>query len=125
MLHRVRSVSSGLMISLSSDMSYSGGYNYGTDYQPYTYQKKFAKLDASLRVFAENKRWELALIDRNLTDKLNLVNGIDRTGTGGAFGTTAPVCASRPATGGCLPAADVIGTPTHPRSVTLQATFRY
>ena len=119
------SVASNLMMSFSSDLSYSGKYNYGTDYQPYTEQKSFTKVDASIRLFTNNNQWELALIGRNLSDKRNLVNGIDRTGTGGDYGTTAPVCTSLPATGGCLPAADVIGTPTRGRTLALQATYRY
>lgn len=120
-------VTSGLMASLSADMNYSGKYNYGTDYQPYTVQKAFAKLDATFRVFDEDRKWELAVIGRNLTNKRNLINGIDRTGTGGAFGTTTPVCtAIGPNTPtGCIPYADVIGTPAQPRSVAVQATFRY
>jgi len=120
-------VSSGLMASLSADMSYSSKYNYGTDYQPYTVQKAFAKLDASFRVFTEDKKYELAVIGRNLTNKRNLINGIDRTGTGGVFGSTAPVCTSigPNAPAGCIPYADVIGTPAQPRSVAVQATFRY
>ncbi|GAB3103311.1 TonB-dependent receptor [Aestuariicella hydrocarbonica] len=119
------SLASGLMMSFSSDLFYSGKYNYGTDYQPYTEQQSFFKLDASMRIFSEDNHWELALIGRNLSDERNLVNGIDRTGTGGAYGTTSPVCSSLPATGGCIAAADVIGTPTRGRTLTLQATYRY
>jgi len=119
---------SGFMMSFSADLNYSSKYNYGTDYQPYTVQKAFAKLDASFRLFTEDKKWELAVIGRNLTNKRNLINGIDRTGTGGAFGTTAPVCtaispAATPA--GCIPLADVIGTAARPRSVAVQLTYRY
>lgn len=113
------------MLSFSTDVFYSGKYNYGTDYQPYTEQDSFVKVDSSIRIFSDDNRWELALIGRNLTDRRNLVNGIDRTGTGGDYGTTAPVCSSLPATGGCIPAADVIGTPTRGRTVTLQATYKY
>jgi outer membrane receptor protein involved in Fe transport len=117
-------VSSSLMISLSSDLSYSSGYNYGSTYQPFAYQKSFAQLAATLRLFTEDKRWELALIGRNLTDKLNLTNGIDRTGTGGNKGTTLPTCTTISQTG-CEKLPDLIGTPVQPRSVALQLTFRY
>lgn len=121
-------VASGLMASLSSDLSYSSKYNYGTDYQPFTIQNGFAKLDASVRLFREDKRWELALIGRNLTNMRSLVNGIDRTSTGGTFGTTAPTCTAISPTrapSGCQTLPDVIGTASRGRSVTLQATFRY
>jgi iron complex outermembrane recepter protein len=53
-------VSTGLMASLSADVSYSSGYDTGTAYQPLAYQPGFAKLDATFRLFSDNKRWELA-----------------------------------------------------------------
>ena len=117
-------VTSGLMISLSADMSYSSSYNYGSTYQPYTNQDAFAKLDATFRVFTEDKRWELAVIGKNLTNKRNLVNGIDRTGTGGNKGFDLPTCATTTSTG-CELLPDVIGTPARPRTVALQVTFNY
>lgn len=117
-------LASSWMMSLSTDVSYSTGYNYGTTYQPFTYQNDYAKIDASLRFFSDDDRWELALIGRNLTNKRNLVNGIDRTGTGGGKGTTLPSCTTISQTG-CEKLPDVIGTPTQPRTVALQATFRY
>ena len=117
-------VSDGLMMGLSVDGSYSGAYEYGTNYQPLAYQKAFAKLDATLRLFTEDKRWEFAVIGRNLTNKRNLINGIDRTGTGSGKGTNLPSCTAVGQTG-CAALSDIIGTPTMPRTVSLQATFRY
>ncbi|PEQ14523.1 hypothetical protein B2G71_02790 [Novosphingobium sp. PC22D] len=110
--------------SLSADVSYSGKYNAGTQLQPLAEQSAYAKLDASLRIFAEDKSWELALIGRNLTNKRNLINGIDRTGTGGAKGVDQPSCTAAGQTG-CVALADIIGTPATPRSVSVQATLRY
>ena len=75
-------VGSDLRMSLSADMNYSSGYDTGTAYQPLAYQEGFAKLDATFRLFSENKRWEFAVIGRNLTNVRNLIAGIDRTGTG-------------------------------------------
>lgn len=117
-------VTDGLMLGLSVDGSYSGAYEYGTNYQPLAYQRAYAKLDATLRLFSEDKRWELAVIGRNLTDKRNLINGIDRTGTGSGKGTALPSCTGVGQTG-CAALSDIIGTPTMPRTVALQATFRY
>lgn len=117
-------VSGSIWASLSADVSYSGRYNAGTQLQPLAEQDAFAKLDASFRVFSENKAWELALIGRNLTNKRNIVNGIDRTGTGGAKGVDVPSCTGVGQTG-CSALADIIGTPATPRSVSVQATFRY
>ncbi|HMP56631.1 MAG TPA: TonB-dependent receptor, partial [Novosphingobium sp.] len=117
-------VTSGLMLSLSTDVSYSGSYVHGTNYQPLAGQDSFAKIDATLRLFREDKRWELAAIGRNLTNKRNLINGIDRTGTGSGKGTILPSCTGVGQTG-CAAASDIIGTPTLPRTVALQLTWRY
>ena len=129
-------VSDGLMVSLSSDVAYSGAYVYGSNFQPWARQSAFAKVDATLRLFSEDKKWELALIGRNLTNKRNLVNGIDRTGTGGVRngnGTAVSAAAKgnnlASCTGVgqnlCSSLADLIGTPTVPRTVALQFTWRY
>jgi iron complex outermembrane receptor protein len=113
-----------LMMSLSADALYSDGYNFGTQHQPTAYQDPFTKIDATIRLFTPDKRWELALIGRNLTDKLNLVNGIDRTGTGSGRGSTLPSCTAAGQTG-CAALSDLIGTAALPRSVALQLTYRY
>ena len=75
-------------------------------------------------VISEDKRWEFAVIGRNLTNKRNLINGIDRTGTGSGKGSALPSCTAAGQTG-CAALSDIIGTPTLPRTVALQATFRY
>ena len=117
-------VSDGLLVGLSVDGSYSGGYEYGTNYQPLAYQEAFAKLDATLRLFSEDKRWDLAVIGRNLTNNRSLINGIDRTGTGSGKGTALASCTAAFQTG-CAAQSDIIGTPTMPRTIALQATFKY
>jgi outer membrane receptor protein involved in Fe transport len=112
-----------LMASLSAEMSYSGGYIASTNYNPDSYQNAFAKLDATARIFSPDRRWELALIGRNLTNKRNLVNANDRTSTGGGKGGFVQ-CATLAQTQ-CDRLPDITGTPTQPRTVTLQATFTY
>lgn len=116
-------VTSGVMASLSSDVAYSSGYDSGSSYQPLAYQSSFAKIDATFRLFSEDKSWEFALIGRNLTDKRNLIAGIDRTGTGGGRGSL-PTCATLAQTG-CSRLADIAGTPAQPRTVAVQLTYRY
>lgn len=121
-------VGSNLMMSLSADVNYSSGYDTGTAYQPLAYQKPFAKLDATFRLFSENKRWEFAVIGRNLTNVRNLIAGIDRTGTGSsaAKGSNLASCTTNNTTpAGCAALSDILGTPMQPRSVAIQATFRY
>lgn len=121
-------VSDGLLMGLSVDGSYSGSYVYGSNYQPLAVQDDFAKIDATLRFFTEDKRWEIAAIGRNLTNKRSLINGIDRTGTGSGKGRNdLPSCTASgptpPTT--CAALSDILGTPTMPRTVAIQATFRY
>ncbi len=114
----------GVMFSMSTDVAYSSAYNYGVTYQYFANQRAFAKLDATLRMFADNKSWEIAMIGRNLTNKRNLVNGIDRTGTGGAKGSTQPTCAAIGQTG-CQFLPDLIGTAALPRTFAVQLTYKY
>lgn len=118
-------VGTGLMASVSADMAYSSGYTFGVAYQPWAFQPAFAKIDATMRLFTEDKRWELALIGRNLTNKRNQINGVDRTGTGGGKGTTDPACTAATGQVGCQLLPDLIGTATLPRTVALQLTFKY
>lgn len=109
--------------SVSADADYSDGYNASTNYNPYAYQKAYTKLDATMRLFTADKRWELALIGRNLTQVRELINANDRNGTGGLKGGVA-TCSTLTQTG-CDKLPDITGTPALPRSITLQATFRY
>ena len=121
-------IATNLMMSFSADVNYSSGYDTGTAYQPLAYQEAFAKLDATFRLFSENKRWEFAVIGRNLTNVRNLIAGIDRTGTGSGTikGGNAPSCvAATDSANACNKLSDILGTPMQPRSVALQATFRY
>jgi outer membrane receptor protein involved in Fe transport len=116
-------VSSKLMFSFSSDLEYSDGYITSTNYNPYSYQSAYTKVDASVRLFTPDKRWELAVIGRNLSDTLSLINANDRNGTGGGKGGTT-TCATLTQTN-CDRLPDITGTPSLPRQVTIQVTYRY
>ena len=116
-------IAQALMFSLSADLAYSDGYVASTNYNPDTYQKAFAKLDATGRIFSSDRRWELALIGRNLTNKRNLINANDRNSTGGGKGGF--VQCSTLAQTQCDRLPDITGTPSQARAVTLQATFHY
>lgn len=119
-------ITNAVMMSLSADLAYSSGYMASADYQPAGYQNGFAKLDASLRFFSADKRYELAVIGRNLTNQLNLIYVTDRPLTGNGRKGDATTCATgTPGQTTCGMLADIIGTPTQPRSVALQFTFRY
>ncbi|MFC0205659.1 TonB-dependent receptor [Novosphingobium soli] len=114
-----------LTTSVSADANYSGKYNAGTQLQPLAQQDAFWKLDASWRLFTADRKWELAVIGRNLTNERNLISGIDRTGTGGAKGTSGASCTAVGTPAGCVALADIIGTVAQPRSVAVQLTYNY
>lgn len=105
-------------LQLTVDGHYSSGYPIDATNRPDVFQKKYGTLDASVRVFAKEDRWSLALIGRNLTNRAIILTGADRPGTGGAVGLdqTNPLA-------GRL--ADGRGTVDRLRSVLLQATFKY
>ncbi len=108
--------STGLQVTV--DGHYSSAYPIDVTNRPDVFQKKYATLDASVRVFGNDERWSLALIGRNLTNKAIVLTGADRPGTGGAVGLDE----SNPL-GGRL--ADGRGTVDRLRSILIQGTFRY
>ncbi len=56
-------------LGISGDVNYTSGYNTQETQPPFAYQKGFALFNAGLRLFSEDKHYELALIGRNLADK--------------------------------------------------------
>jgi outer membrane receptor protein involved in Fe transport len=116
-------LSDGIWASISADGNYSSSYNTSTNYNPYANQPAFTKIDATFRLFTADKRWELAVIGRNLSDVRNLINANDRNNTGGAKGGTT-TCQTLTQTG-CDLLPDITGTPALPRTVAVQVTFKY
>lgn len=79
---------SGWTLQLSSDVSYTGKYNFTDTLRPDAVQKAYTKIDAALRVNGPDDRWTIGLIGRNLTNKLVVTAANDipfagGTGTGG------------------------------------------
>ena len=68
-----------LRLSFTSDVSYLSSFNVNQSLPPGLQQDGFAKVDASVRVYEEDGRWEFAVIGRNLTDKFTLVSGGSKT----------------------------------------------
>jgi iron complex outermembrane receptor protein len=56
-------------VAINGDVNYSGGYYYQEDRAPGTRQSAFARLNAGVRLFTNDDRYEIALIGRNLTNK--------------------------------------------------------
>lgn len=107
-------VSDGLIIALTGDMSFSSKYNYTDALRPDAIQKDFTRWDASIRLMSESRRWELALIGRNLTDKLIVTSAND-------FPSQAP--SGTGTTTGVRP--DINAVIDRPRQVYVQATVRF
>ncbi|MDE8652211.1 TonB-dependent receptor [Novosphingobium album (ex Liu et al. 2023)] len=106
-------VSADLGGSVTLDTSYTSSYATQTEAHPLARQPGYWQLNGSVSVFGgRDKPWELALIGRNLTNKLYTATGgtLAFTGTGSGTGTTTP--------------ADILGISGPPRSVLLQLTLR-
>jgi outer membrane receptor protein involved in Fe transport len=107
------SLGASLKYGIGADVRYSGSYIPSGFGQTRSRQGAYATLDASARIGAEDDRWELALIGKNLTNKFYVGGVVDGPSTGTGTGTAAGV------------AADQIGFVALPRTVQLQATFRF
>lgn len=82
---------SGWTLQLSSDVSYTGKYNFTDTLRPDAVQKAYTKLDAALRVNGPDDRWTIGLIGRNLTNKLVVTAANDIPFAGGTgTGTAGP-----------------------------------
>jgi UDP-galactopyranose mutase len=93
-----------IRIAFNANMNFSSSFFSAESNEPLLRQKAFQRWNGSIRLHQENDRWELALIGRNLTDKVIAAYTTDTIG----------------------------GSPTQfnvntvrPREVTLQATIRF
>jgi outer membrane receptor protein involved in Fe transport len=106
-------VSDNMKFGASLDGRYSSSY-IGSGFGDFrTGQPSYAVLDGSVRLGAENDRWELAVIGKNLTNHYYLIGGGTAPLTGTGTGTAAAV------------PGDIIGYGAFPRTVRLQLTVKY
>jgi iron complex outermembrane recepter protein len=108
-------------MDLSSDARYNSGYNWTQTLNPYK-QSSFWTLDAALRFYSGDERYELSFIGRNLTDKIVAQGGGNRPGA----------CVNNQAAvpGGCDPTAiandqDQVTYTTFGRSLMAQFRVRF
>lgn len=106
-------ITDALTLGLSADARYSDDYLVSAFGHPFTRQNSYVNLDASVRLRTTDDQWELALIGKNLTNRFYATGGVDAPATGGGTGTP----------GGFY--ADQVGYIAMPRTVQLQATWRY
>src|SRR3546814_7499579 len=72
-------VGANMIFGLSADAYYSDSYNASDARSPGGAQASFWRYNAGVRVGAADKRWEVALIGKNLTNKHYLL--LDRKST--------------------------------------------
>jgi iron complex outermembrane recepter protein len=106
-------VSSGLRVGFGVDSRYTSSYYLGETLAPHQKQDGYIDLNSTIRVFDGSRRWEVALIGRNLLDELVGANAIDHPLTGFGTGTNTGVVADTSL---------VVG---RPREIALQATLRF
>jgi outer membrane receptor protein involved in Fe transport len=106
-------VGGNLKFGLNFDARYSGSYLASGFGAPHSKQDNYVTLDAGIRIGAEDDRWELALVGKNLTNKLYIMGGVDGPSTGAGTGTA----------GGLH--ADQLGFGSLPRTVAVNATVRF
>ena len=81
----------GMSLRATSDVSYTGRYNYTDALRPDSIQKRFAKIDAALSLNGPDELWSVSLIGRNLTNKLVVTAANDIPFAGGTgTGTAGP-----------------------------------
>ncbi|UZW56427.1 TonB-dependent receptor [Sphingobium sp. JS3065] len=101
------------MFGVSVDGRYSSGYLASGFAQPDSRQGSYATLDASVRFGAEDGRWELAVIGKNLTNQFYIQGAFDAASTGAGTGTAAGV------------RADQAGLGALPRTVQVRLSTRF
>jgi iron complex outermembrane receptor protein len=109
-------ISDGLKIGFSLNGRYSDRYKiyaFAPDSASRFYQNSYATIDASIRLFSEANKWELALIGKNLTNHFIESSGFDLTYTGSGAGTATGVHA------------DTRTSVYDPRTIAVQATVRF
>jgi iron complex outermembrane receptor protein len=100
-------------IGFNVDSRYSGSYIPTAFGNPNTRQPRYVNIDAALKLGRIDDRLEFAVIGKNLTNRFYATGGNDAPSTGRGTGTAAGV------------KADQIGYINTPRTVQLQATFKY
>ena len=105
-------IGSNLEGGFSIDTRYSDSYLVSGFNAEHSRQDSYGIIDASVRVGAADEIWQLALIGKNLTDKLYIAGGVD--------GPNTPVPGSPVGQ-----KADQLGFGNLPRTVMIQATTRF
>jgi outer membrane receptor protein involved in Fe transport len=76
-------VSPDFRLNWNADLRYSAGYYAGLNLNPTSYQRAFTTLNAGVRLSANEDRWSLAVIGRNLSNRIYATLGVDKPGGSG------------------------------------------
>ena len=106
-------ITDSLLLGLAVDARYSDDYNASNFAAPLAQQSSYWSLDASLRLAAENEKWEVAVIGRNLTNEFYMGGVQDLPNSGVNTGTVNGI------------PADQLALANLPRTVRMQMTWRY
>ncbi len=106
------SVGSGYKLGINANARYSGKYLASGFTNPLSEVGSYVVLDAGVKIGSDDDRWEVAIIGRNLTNKLYITGVVDGPSTGGTAGVDGRL-------------ADQMGFGVVPRTVTVQLTTRF
>ncbi|ALG60472.1 TonB-dependent receptor [Citromicrobium sp. JL477] len=107
-------VGNSFNLRLSADGSYTSKYNFTDALRPDGVQEGYAKLDAAIAFGADDDRWTISLIGRNLTNELVVTAANDLPFTGGTgTGTNTGVVA------------DMSAFVDNPREIFVEVSFRF
>ncbi len=98
-----RTIPGGMALTAQVDTPFTDGFYVTEDLDQATYQSGFLKLNARVGLSSTDGQWEVAVIGRNLTDKLTISHGDDVPLLGGAF----------------------FGLTERPRTIAFEATVRF
>jgi outer membrane receptor protein involved in Fe transport len=102
-----------MYMAIAADARYSDSYLASGFAHPLSKIDSYWYFDASIRFGSNNGRWEVALIGKNLGDEFYVNGVVDGPSTGGGTGTPDGVLA------------DQLGFGNLPRTIALEATFRF
>ncbi len=107
-----RPISNNLLIGFTGNVQYRSKTGLSPN-DPLARYKSYTTLDANVRVGTQDGRWQLALIGKNLTDKLAIRGANNVPGTGGNTGTDEGF------------RGDLSGNAIRPRQIELELTYQY
>jgi outer membrane receptor protein involved in Fe transport len=103
----------GLAVTLSGDIFYSSSFWASLEQSPGSLQSDYSTYDMSLKIGDPDRRWDLALIGKNLSDRYILGRAINVSLTGKGTGTAGPAVLG-----------DIASTVSRGRQILLQFTWR-